>query len=227
MKFTERAFSAKSFRPRPGCYVSASQKFSAVITPWGQGELSTEQVFEELESQYSILSEDAESTRLSPVLQSLSQAENDIRTAVMSVNQNIYNKVNEEDYSTGFELFALSRQDSVCSFSQIGCPIVLLDRPHQPLCLIGSAPAEAGRQNSKTFSPLPVQLMGLHEDAPLSFTSFPCQKGDRLILLSRAYVPPAWFAVKKDQRKLKHLSKLAVQDNPLMPFWLGLLDLDS
>ena len=227
MHITERAFSTKNFRPRPGCHISSDHKLAAVITPWGQSSLSTEVVFEDLESRYSFFSEDTESTRPFPIMQNLSVPENDIRTALIQTNQSIYSKVNEEEYSTGFELLFITIKGNVCAFSQVGCPIVFIDRPHQSLTVVGSlATDSASLFNSQEYqSPLPVQLMGVHEDVSISSGYFRFNQGDRLILLSRSYIPPSWLSVKRVERTIEHLSRLASQDNPRIPFWLGILDL--
>ena len=227
MHITERAFSTKNFRPKPGCHISSNHKLAAVITPWGQSSLSTEVVFEDLESRYSFFSEDLESTRPFPIMQNLSVPENDIRTALVQVNQSIYHKINEEEYSTGFEVFCAVVTGNVCAFSQVGCPIVLIDRPHQSLSLVGSLATEGSSLfNSQEYqSPLPMQLMGVHEDVSISSRYFRFNQGDRLILLSRNYVPPSWLSVKRAERTIEHLSRLASQNNPRIPFWLGILDL--
>ena len=227
MQITERTFSTKNFRPKPGCHISSNHKLAAVITPWGQSSVSTEMVFEDLESRYSFFSEDTESTRPFPIMQNLSMPENDVRTALIQVNQSIYHKINEEEYSTGFELFCAVVVGNVCAFSQVGCPIVLIDRSQQPLCLTGSLMTDSSSLfNSKEYQPpLPVQLVGVHEDISITSGYFGFNKGDRLILLSRSYVPPSWLSVKKEERTIEHLSRLASQDNPNMPFWIGILDL--
>ena len=228
MNITERAFSANTIRPRPGCHISENQELAAVITSWGQSSLSTQAVFEDLESRYSFFSEDMESTRPFPIMQNLSIPENDMRTAIIQVNQDIYNKMNEEEYSIGFELFFVTIKRNICAFSQLGCPIVLIDRPSQALCLTSSSLVLDGSllfSSQGCQSPLPVQLMGVHEDVSTSSCCFRFNKGDRLILLSRSYVPPSWLSVKREERTIEHLSRLASQDNPQIPFWLGILDL--
>ena len=227
MQITERAFSAKTFRPKPGCHISENQELAAVITPWGQSSLSTAAVFEDLESRYSFFSEDLESTRPFPLLQNLSVPENDVRTAIIQVNQGIYHKINEEEYSTGFELFCAAITGNVCVFSQVGCPVVLIDKPQHSLCLVGSLMTDrASLCNSKEHQPsLPVQLLGVHEDVSITSGYFEFSKGDRLILLSRSYVPPAWLSVKREERTIEYLSRLASRDNPQIPFWLGILTL--
>lgn len=227
MNITERAFLAKTIRPRPGCHISGNQELAAVITSWGQSSLSTQTVFEDLESRYSFFSEDEESTRPFPILQNLSVPENDMRTSIIQVNQDIYSKINEEEYSIGFELFFVAIKGNICAFSQVGCPIVLIDRPSQSLCLAGSVTIDSSLllAGQSCQSPLPVQLMGVHEDVSISSCCFRFNKGDRLILLSRSCVPPSWLSVKREERTIEHLSRLASQDNPKIPFWLGILDL--
>ena len=225
MKILERSFLAKDFRPRPACYISENQRSAAVLTSWGQGALSTDTVFEEMEEQFNLFSEDSDSTRPHQyIMAGLSTLENDIRTAVLHANKSIYAKINQEEFCTGFELFFAGFKEGVCAFVQAGQPSVLLDRSKGPLQSVGLTADWSVLGDQLNLPPLPFRLLGLYEDLALQPYYFRLQKGDRLILLNRTYVPPAWLSVKREERNLENLSRLAVKDNPDTPFWIGLLD---
>ncbi len=230
MNIQERSFSGKTFRPIPKSYLSANKKLITVITPWGQEATSTQEVFESIETQYNLLSEDIESTHPFPKMMSLTPTENNMRTAVIQTNQNIFNSINQEEYSMGFELFFATIVDNILTFIQIGQPFILVDRPHQDLRGIGQSidPSLNVPKNKTTINtPLPYQLLGIHEDISFHPLFFRFQPEDRLILLNRNTIPTNWFTLKREERTLDNLSQQAAKDNPASPFWLAILELNS
>ena len=229
MNIQERSFSGKTFRPIPKSHLSANKKLITVITPWGQEATSTKEVFESIETQYSLLSEDMESTHPFPKMMSLTPTENNMRTAVIQTNQNIFNNINQEEYSMGFELLFATIVDNIFTFIQIGQPLILIDRPHQPLCSIGQIidPSLNVLKSKNTINtPLPHQLLGIHEDISFHPLFFRFQPEDRLILLNRNTIPTNWFTLKREERTLDNLSQQAATDNPTAPFWLAILKLN-
>lgn len=226
MKIQERSFSGKIFRPIPKCYLSSNKKLITIITPWGQEAVSTKEVFENIETQYSSLSEDIESTHPFPKMMSLTPTENNMRTAVIQTNQNIFNTINQEEYAMGFELFFATIVDNIFTFIQIGQPFILIDRPHQYLHSIGQVidPTLAVSKN-KTTAPLPYQLLGIHEDISFHPFFFRFKPEDKLILLNRSAIPANWFKLKREERTLDKLSQQAAEDNPSVPFWLSIIQL--
>ncbi|MDE0118470.1 MAG: hypothetical protein OXM55_00485 [Bdellovibrionales bacterium] len=232
MKIQERSFSGKIFRPKPKCYLSSNKKLMTAITPWGQEAADTQDLFENIETQYNFLSEDKESTQPFPKLMSLTPIENDMRTTIIQINQNIFDKINQEEYAMGFELFFATVVGNILTFIQIGQPVVLIDQPHQYLRSIGQTVTPP--LNHKTLSPqkrgtahppLPYQLLGIHEDISFHPFFFRFQSEDRLILLNRNVIPAKWFYLKREERTVDKLSQLAAEDNPHIPFWLGIIDL--
>ena len=229
MNIQERSFSGKTFQPIPKCYLSSNKKLITVITPWGQEAGSTQEVFESIETQYNFLSEDIESTHPFSKMMSLTPTENNMRTAVIQTNQNIFNNINQDEYAMGFELFFASIVDNIFTFIQIGQPFILIDRPHQHLRSIGQIidPSLNVSKNKNTINaPLPYQLLGIHEDISFHPLFFRFQPEDRLILLNRNTIPTNWFRLKREERILDNLSQQAAKDNPSSPFWLATVDLN-
>lgn len=229
MNIQERSFSGKIFRPTPKCYLSSNKKLITVITPWGQEAASTQDVFENIENQYSFLEEDIESTHPFPKMMSLTSTENNMRTAIIQTNQNIFNNINQNEYAMGFELFFGTIVKNALTFVQIGQPLILIDRPQQNLHSIGHVidpSLSISKNKSALNAPLPYQLLGIHEDISFHPYFFRFHSEDRLILLNRNAIPTSWFKLKREERTLDHLSQQAAEDNPHTPFWLAILELN-
>ena len=151
-----------------------------------------------------------------------------MRTTVIQINQNIFDKINQDEYAMGFEIFFATIVENVFTFIQIGQPVVLIDQPHQGLSIIGQTlpPPLSHKIDKKTpHPPLPYQLLGINEDISFHPFFFRFQPGDRLILLNRDAIPPKWFYLKREERTVDKLSQLAAEDKPHTPFWLGIIDL--
>ena len=230
MRIQERSFSGKIFRPTPKSYLSSNKKLITVITPWGQEAASPKEVFETIETQYNFFSEDKESTHPFPKLTSLTSVENDMRTAVIQTNQVVFNNVNQEEYSMGFELFFATVIENILTVIQVGQPFILIDRPNQFLQNIGHTVSNhlGHLKKSQTLlPPLPYQLLGIHEDISFHPFFFRFQLNDRLILINRDTIPPKWFTLKREERTLENLSKQAAEENPNLPFWLAIVNLSE
>ena len=127
MKLIERSFSTELIRPRPSWYLSNNTKLVAIFTEWGSKSINSKSVFDELEGQYNFLSTDKESTQSFPKLTSLNSIENNMRSSLIQANQTIFQKINQDEYRTGFELFYASTQDSMCTVIQIGQPMMIIE----------------------------------------------------------------------------------------------------
>jgi len=163
-------------------------------------------------------------------MMSLTPTENNMRTTVMQVNNNIFHHINQNEYAMGLELFFATIVEHIFTFIQIGQPFILIDRPHQYLRNIGHvlAPSLDTPTNKNAASPpLPHHLLGVHEDISLHSFFFRFQPTDHLILLNRNTIPTGWFHLKREERTLDNLSQKAAEDNPLTPFWLAIVQLHT
>ncbi len=231
IKLTDRSFRTQVIRPRPDSYVSGDGKLVVILTPWGDGEaLSTQSVFEEIESQYNLLSADREKTHPFSKMMSLSVQENNMRTTVRTINQQIFEGVNEEEWHCGFEIFFASIQDNICTFIQVGQPMVLIERSKNQLHCLGHSADLASfcyssmEEEKLPAPPLPGQLLGVYPDISFHPVSFRFSLEDSLILLSRQLIPLRWFETLKEGRDLNTLSEHARKDNPHLPFWIGRME---
>src|SRR6185436_19410368 len=83
---------------------------------------------------------DTESTSPFPMQSCLSVAENNIRTAVILANEQIYRQENREEYHAGFEIFVASWVGGEFSWVQIGQPHLCLWRKDFPIFPCGLSP---------------------------------------------------------------------------------------
>ena len=247
MKLTERSFSTKLIRPRPSSHLSSNKELIAILTEWGGHSINSKNIFDELESQYNFLSTDKESTQPFPKLISISLIENNMRSSLVQANQTLFQKINYEEYRTGFELFYATTQGHMCTVIQIGQPMMIIDRPNHILHYVGGSadrwsfsysqktapdsplntPADPASTHTNIPPPLPGQLLGVYNDIAFHPFCFRFSSEDRLILLSRHNIPSSWFTIKRKDRDLNTLSELAVKENPDIPFWIGIIEFTS
>ena len=228
MKLNFQCFSGKTFRPQPEIRLNKELGFFAIVTPWGP-QFQTKQVAEFVMQSYANFSADKEVTSVHKNLASLSHEENVLRRSVLAGNEHIHQSQNRgKDYSVGYELVCGIQDKNQVLFIQIGHPAIYLDREGGSLQPMGHVLDLSGGHSrlSKRLPPLPSQLFGIYPDIHCSVFRFPLLSGDRLIFISRAFVPGGMLDVKRGNRNLNHLALFLSQDDSAMPFWLGFLDFD-
>lgn len=229
MNLDFRSFAGKTFRPQSESLVNEELGFFSIITPWGP-QFQTKQVSEALTQNYETLSSDREITSIYKNLSSLSHSENILRRSVLLSNEQIHKSQNRgKDYSIGYELICGALEGNYVFFVQIGHPAIYLDREGETLQPLGHVLDFSGGHSRlpKRLPPLPSQLFGIYSDIHCSIFSVPLASKDRLLFISRAFVPSRILNVERSERTLKNLSLLLSEEDSSMPFWLGILDFFS
>lgn len=225
MKLEHRCFSGKNFRPEPEVLVNEELQMFAIVTPWGPT-FQTKQVLEFLVQNYEKFSADKEKTSIYSKLQSLSEEENVLRSLLLSCNEWIFNEQNRgKEYSFGYELVCGNFKNGKLIFLQAGHPFIYLDRPEISLQSLGHVLDFSGlfSVEGRRLPPLPSTLMGVHPDTHFSVFSFPVAQEDRLIFVSRDFVPGSILETPRQNRTLDHFSSVLTEENEESPFWLGIL----
>ena len=176
---------------------------------------------------YATFSIDTEVTSIYRNLSSLSREENLLRKCVLAGNEHVYRSQNRgKEYSFSYEVVCGIQNKNQVLFAQIGHPAVYLDRKEASLQPLGHVLDLSGGHSrlSNYLPPLPSQLFGIYEDIHCSVFSVPLEAEDRLIFISRAFVPGSLLDVQKQKRTLEHFSLLLSENESSMPFWLGFLD---
>ena len=227
MKLEHRCFSGNSFRPTPEILINEDLQLFVIVTPWGPA-FKTKKLLDFLSQNYESFCVDEEKTSVYPKLQSLSQEENILRSLILYCNEWIFKEHNaSKEYNFGYEMLCGHFKNGKAVFLQIGQPFVYLDRAEIPLQSLGHILDFSGifSKGKERLPPLPSSLLGLYPDSHFSVFSLPVIKGDRLIFISRDFVPASILDTPRESRNLEDLLSLLTQSNEESPLWLGILSL--
>lgn len=224
MSLEHKAYKGKTYRPRPLIQSNTDNSLIIFSTPWG-GSSAAENINQLIFDYFLSSSTDEESTSPFTKLDFLSLRANYLRTAFMLGNDSLYKEDNREEYYSGLEVVVLQIQRNELTIVQVGQPSVLLARPGIGLqALTATTDLSYGFTGpNTTLSPLPSELLGLHRTSHPTIKSFQLKQDDRLILLSRPYVPASFWSCTNQEATLDSLSELLIQDNADIPFWLSVL----
>lgn len=224
LKFEERPYSGRTFRPRPEIHLDPQGKLLIVATPWGSRS-SARKVIDRMTDFLALVREDREATSPFQRLSCLSSPANNLRIATLLANETLYRDDNQNEYRSGVELFAALVQDGEMSWIQCGNPHILLSRLERPLVPMGSQIDLAFDMSvgSDLLPALPSQLVGLDSSLNLNINSFRVRQGDRLVLLSHSHLPDVLFGADARAASLDKLSRSLASAHPDHAFWLGIL----
>ena len=227
MKFEQKSFAGDSFRPLPDFRINPDLNMLCLLSAWGPGDRNVE-ILDFLFQNYESFSSDEEKTRAYSKLESLSEEENMVRNLLLACNEWIFKELNEEKAGHfAYELFFASFMKGKLTFAQVGQPFLYLDRPVLSLQSLGSALDFSAllAQKGKRLAPLPSALIGLYPDTHFSVFSLPLQPEDRLLFISRDFIPLELLQVPREERNLGNFLKLLTSENEQSPCWLGQLSL--
>ncbi len=224
MEINERSYGGKLFRPRPEIFISDDKKLFILATPWGQKRMA--QVFiERVTSELQDFSVDPDHTVYSLPSDTLSEKENRLRLVLLSLHEDLREEFNSEALTSGLEILCLLKDGKKLSWFKIGAPFLAIMRATKILTLHHPVDLSFDHSTNQTLPPLPKQLYGLTQHSSLEHGNLLCQKGDRLLMVSRSYVPPQTLHLTPDKMDLDSLTLSLATDNEDQPFWIGLLSL--
>ena len=196
-----------------------------VVTPWGPKE-SAKNFIETVREYYNSYENDAEATSPFGILTSLSPLANRLRTALLIANDQLYSEENKNEYQSGLEVVSICRDGEDLCIGQIGGPSVFMDRENSSLIpLISSWDLSTELcERTQLPPPLPKNLAGIDRPVQVNMTSIRTLESDRLILLSRSYIPNAFYTLPRSRRNLNGISESLSKSDPICPFWLGVAE---
>ncbi|MCZ0932720.1 MAG: SpoIIE family protein phosphatase [Oligoflexia bacterium] len=225
MKLDQKSFTGKSFRPLPELRINEDLNMFCLLTAWGPRNQSAK-VLDFLAQNYESFFSDEEKTRAYSKLESLSREENTVRNLLLACNEWIFKELNEEKTGVfAYELFFASFEKGKLTFAQVGQPFVYLDRPGFSLQSLGANLDFSAlfAVKGKRLAPLPSALIGLYPDTHFPVFSLPLQPEDRLLFVSRDFIPMEILKTPREQRSLENFLKLLTSENEKSPCWLGQL----
>ena len=197
-----------------------------IITSWGKA--STAERAKDIVADFILSSRnDSEATSPFQKMTCLTPLANNVRVAMMLLNDTLYREENREEYSDGIEVAICAKYESEITIAQVGQPYCFLSRksmPLQPLTL-GSDMASEISENSTLMAPMPHALLGLYSTSNFTLQSFHWKKGDQLVFLSRSHFPMEFLSLPSQKRNLNELSQVLSKDHSEIPFWLAVSSL--
>jgi hypothetical protein len=228
IRFEERPYSGKTFRPRPEIHVDPASGLLLVVTPWGPRE-AARKIIDRMAEFLATTRKDREATSPFPRLSCLSDDANALRTAILLANETLFRDDNRSEFSAGVEVFAGILNDEEFVWAQAGNPQILLSREGRSLLPLGSQVDLSFdfSEGNELLPALPSQLLGLDSSLNMTINSFRVQPGDRVVLLSHSHLPENIFSANRDDLTIDRLSQTLAKTRPDHAFWLGILHLVS
>ncbi len=222
MKIDHRSYRGKSFRPAPLVHVESDGSLLLIITSWGQP--STAERARDVLTDFILSSRnDQEATSPFQKMTCLSPLANNVRVAMMLLNDTLYREENREDYTEGIEILVCAKHENEITIAQAGQPHAFISRPGLPIqaLSLGSDLSTELSHAPELLAPLPHSLLGLYSTSNFSIQSFRVNQGDQLIFLSRSHFPQEFLTLASRDRNLDTLAKVLSKDHPDVPYWLG------
>lgn len=222
MKISYRSYRGKSIRPSPLVHCEEDGSLLLIVTPWGQPSIAEKSI--ETVSDF-ILSarNDAEATSPFQRMTCLSPLANNIRVAMMLLNDSIYRETNKLDYDGGIEVLICAKHQGEIAIAQVGQPHAFISRPGLPIAPISTVLDLSMElsQAPELLPPLPSQLIGVYSTSNFYVQSYHANPEDQLIFLSRSHFPLEFLNTPSNKRNLNELTKILSKEQPDVPFWLA------
>ncbi len=227
IKLTERSYGGKKFRPNTVVDFEPSNNLLLCVTPWGQTGVA-EKVIQSIKSFVTMANEDTELTVPYARKENLQHFGNILRMAVIMASEKINSEFNKEEYTCGFEIFAAIKDGPQWIYVSCGQPTLVVHRPDTgTLPLSQAIDLNVLTLKNPIHDPLPNQLLGLGQHPPIQYGNIRLRGRDKFALISRTYLPSAFFQLNKDEFDIDRISRTLADDNQEVPFWLGFIHLDE
>lgn len=212
----EKVFPGFCFRPSVDTYQEDSYLF-AVASSWGKS--STELAFERLKDVFVEMIEDTDHTVFFKPIGVLSNKENILQFVMTRINDAIYENFNKEEITSLLEMTVLYQDKRNLYISQCGHPNVYLYRNKKLLTLAHEG--DLATFTSQNASPLPYRFLGGYKNSYIKTLCVPLKKEDRIVLLSKSFLPDSFFEQETEEGILKTAEKISKEDKK--PFYLSIL----
>lgn len=234
MRFSSRPYPGQNPRPTPLVELDEATNSIFCTIPWGQRS-TAQKTIDRMKEFLAFANQDAEATSPLPRLTCLSTNANNLRTAAILANELIYREDNQDEYTSGVELFAASIVKNEFSWMQVGGPQIFLARGARPAMPLGSRidlafdlmPAEATADKNNSFLPaLPIDVIGVDPDINMVINSFCLRPQDKIMILNHSHTPESIYHWRLDQMSLDDMAKDLALQAPSTAFWIGLIEVD-
>ena len=225
MQITERSYNSKMIRPKPIIHVEGDGSLIIIATVWGYPEHG-QRVIEEISKYMGAAKADVEVTSPFEFLSCLPDEVNYVRTATLIANDTLYRGENKSEYLSGVEILVVYRRGRQIAWAQVGAPALFVKKPNLPLQPLSSnldLAVELSRD--QILSPLPSQLMGLEPTCDIKVGHFYARDEDQLVVMASGQIGESLWKSENKEMTLPDWTRGLVQENPELPFWLGVISL--
>lgn len=214
--FKEKIYRTKTSKyPTPK--VSFEEKDNLFIAIWAWGaQDSAQKALDIIKDYYLSARTDIEATSPFPLSPELSLPANHLKIAVMLANDIIAKENNNEEYTSGIEVFCACKHQKEVNFVHVGGPSVLSLRPEQNPTLYLQHNHLGHEFNFKIDSPLPKELLGIKQKQTIPCKSIRLNDKEHFALVQRDYLP----LLTKNEHDLASIEASLLKDNPDLPFWI-------
>jgi hypothetical protein len=214
--FKEKIYRTKNVKyPAPKISFEEKDNLFIAVWSWG-GQDSAQKALDIIKDYYLSARTDIEATSPFPISPDLSLPANHLKIGVMLANDIIAKENNNEEYTSGIEVFCASKNQKEVNFVHVGGPSVLSLRPEQVPTTYLQHNHLGHEFNFKIESPLPKELIGIKQRQYIPCKSIRMQDEERFVLVQRDYLP---LLTKKDQDLLS-IEQTLIKDNSELPFWI-------
>jgi hypothetical protein len=146
--------------------------------------------------------------------------------AIMTAHEDIRDKYNDDSASAGLEIFCLIRTEKKVTWFQLGAPFTSILRENKIIPIHHPLDLSFDYSRTRVLPPLPKDLLGLQNFVNLEMGSFRAAHDDRILMISRSYVPHDLFKYAPADMTVENVTKVLSEDNQDHPFWVGILNFD-
>ena len=219
MEFESRSYTQGSiFRPKALVFNRPESRLTAVLTPWGNPEVA-EKVFSTFYNKFESLKDSGLAAKAD-----LSRDGSIVARLVESINQtnsDLFQEENAKQLRLGVEGTFMVRSFNNLNWIRVGQPNLLVTSGNQILS-ITQEPDYSWFYECE--SPLPKNLIGIESSITASYGRFPTRRIENIVLISRSCLTRNIFSINKTD--LRSISSALIEDNPKIPFWVGISPLD-
>jgi len=215
MHLEERSLSSQHYRPHPEVF--SEQDTIITVTPWGARSYARQNLLD-LKAHLQAKTIDPEMTNPYGSLDGLADPLHQFRLALLSLNENILQNQNSEEWHYACEVALIKVEGSCLFWASVGQPHILIQRPNMFLQPINYV-YDWSTQFSPQLSPLPTDLLGTMVSPMIRFGSFVLQKEDEIVLISRSHLSANSL---KTFASISDLTQNLTEKSELLPSWLGI-----
>lgn len=214
----QRFYSGKYFLPKPRLDVDSNLGLTILTLNWGDPS-ATDFFIDSLKYQLTSISENTEITRIGKSIETPQHENPDLAAAVLGAHEQIERKYNSQEYTTIIELVILKKQGHRVQWLKVGGPSLLLAREKDLICLehTHGLSAQHGQR-----APMVTNGLGTSDPPLINQGIFHINPGERIVLLNRDSLPSSLYL--SELRNLDAWSGQLAQDDPQVPFWIGMVE---